>query len=252
MRLQSTPKQMMLLGSTIALFFAGAYWYATTAAKLSEGHATASSSQEEQIPESCPNLLVQDGTELRLYNTRNKQEQPKTFKNLEEYGKYAASSKCPILFLQKHVNAQGQTAYRVGANPLNPLEGVPDSLMQEYKGEIMPIIDASRDNGFNQNMYPGFDPYGLQIGRITTADLKHASTETEGPVSDNPMDSNWGGVQYTQAQLDAGKYAGNEVTKPHYAGAAAEKARSLYFGGKELSLPPALQAQQTRPPKRDT
>jgi hypothetical protein len=30
-------------------------------------------------------------------------------------------------------------------------------------------------------------------------------------LSANPMDPNWGGDAYTQAQIDAGKYAGDEV-----------------------------------------
>ncbi len=33
-----------------------------------------------------------------------------------------------------------------------------------------------------------------------------------GKVSPNPMDSNWGGGQYTQSLVDQGYYADNEVS----------------------------------------
>jgi hypothetical protein len=63
-------------------------------------------------------------------------------------------------------------------------------------------------------MYPGFDPQGLYVGRTTNVDVVHQSTETEAILSDNPMDSNWGGVLFTQGQLESGKYEENEVVKP--------------------------------------
>jgi len=33
-------------------------------------------------------------------------------------------------------------------------------------------------------------------------------------ISDNPMDSNWAGITYTQQMVDSGKYVENNVSIP--------------------------------------
>jgi hypothetical protein len=84
---------------------------------------------------------------------------------------------------------------------------------------VEPIVDSSRDDGpYNQGQYPGFDPHGQDIGKYTTLDQIHDSTMKEGPLSDNPMDPNWGGVLYTRQQVMSGKYNDNQVLKPIYGG----------------------------------
>jgi hypothetical protein len=85
---------------------------------------------------------------------------------------------------------------------------------------VDPIIDSSRDDGpYNQGQYPGFDPRGQDVGKYTELDRIHDSTKKEGPLSDNPMDPNWGGVLYTRQQVMSGKYNDNQVLKPIYGGA---------------------------------
>ena len=83
-----------------------------------------------------------------------------------------------------------------------------------------PYVDASRDDSpFNQNMYPGFDPINLYTGVYTTIDAVHYSTrqpQPNTPFSDNAMDPNWGGVQYTRAQVNSGKYDENTVDVTQY------------------------------------
>jgi hypothetical protein len=92
----------------------------------------------------------------------------------------------------------------------------------------MKDLDASRDNGYNQGMYPGFDPQGLFIGRITEIDKVRDSTK-DAEISDNPMDPNWGGVLYTQEQVDSGKYIDNIVTSTNYV--TPKGAQNLPFYG---------------------
>jgi hypothetical protein len=177
-------------------------------------------------PEGCPDLLIQRGPLFFLYNTKLPLTQganPMIFKSLEEYGTYFNGLKntgrnCPPLFLQQENNSQGSDIYRIRPSPFNPFAGVPSSspLVQPYDGQIVNELDASRDNGYNQNMYPGFDPDGLFIGRMTEIDQVHYSTENQ-KMSDNPMDSNWGGILYTQEQVDTGKYVENEVVRTNYA-----------------------------------
>jgi hypothetical protein len=82
-------------------------------------------------------------------------------------------------------------------------------------------VDASRDDSpFNQNLYPGFDPINLYTGVYTTIDAVHYSTrntdDATTPFSDNAMDPNWGGVQYTRNQVNSGKYDENKVESTLY------------------------------------
>ena len=178
----------------------------------------------------CPNLLVRSGNSILLYNTNrpNDETNPIPFYNLDEYANYLEIQKrkgihCPVLFLQQETNAQGDDVYRMRPDIFNPqpglLQNMPTPPNQPPK--VVPVIDASRSSRiYNKNEYAGFDPYGLQVGQYSVLDKIHDSTGAEAPLSDNPMDPNWGGVVYTQQQVDKGKYAENEVMVPSYSQAA--------------------------------
>jgi len=76
------------------------------------------------------------------------------------------------------------------------------------------VVDAGRENApYNAGNYASFDPYGQFVGVYTNLDEIHYSTEKNNS-SDNPMDGNWGGVEYTQRMIDTGKYQDNNITKP--------------------------------------
>ena len=84
-------------------------------------------------------------------------------------------------------------------------------------GKPIKIVDGNRDNApFNQNMYAGFDPQGLHNGEYTELDAIHDATSYGKPVSENPMDLNWGGVQTTEQSINAGNYVDRYVAKPLY------------------------------------
>ena len=173
----------------------------------------------------CPNLLVRSGNSILLYNTNrpNDETNPIPFSNLDEYANYLAIQRqkevhCPVLFLQQETNTQGDDVYRMRPDIFNPqpglLQNMPTPSNQPPK--VVPVIDASRESRvYNKNNYAGFDPYGLQIGEYSVLDKIHDSA-IEMPLSDNPMDPNWGGVVYTQQQVDSGKYSENEVIAPTY------------------------------------
>jgi hypothetical protein len=190
-----------------------------------EGMENKPPEKDEPADETCPDLLVKNGSELLLYNTRkpNKEgDNPLTFRNLDEYITYLEVQRktgtiCPVLFLQKENNAQGKDVYRLRPSPFQNGAGLPitDNLNTSINATPIAIKDASRDNGYNQNNYAGFDPYGLYVGRITTVDKIGQSTE-DLRVSDNPMDPNWGGVLHTQNSVDSGKYEENKVTRVVY------------------------------------
>lgn len=177
------------------------------------------------IPKECPDLLIQKGTKLYLYNTRQEEKEgvnPVIFNTLDEYTAYRTEADtCPILFLKQENNTQGKDVYRLVV-PGTGAEGTPENPVQ--------IMDASRDNGFNQNLYAGFDPHGMHVGQYTELDARHDSTENA-ERSDNPMDTNWGGVLFTQSAVDSGKYDERNVYPTAY---------STPKGGRFIPIPGAM------------
>jgi hypothetical protein len=160
----------------------------------------------------CPKVLIKKGEQLILYDDANNEIQ--NFASLDEYIDYLKNERargisCPVLFLQKENDTQGRDVYRVRP-------GVFDQQGGMAPVDIAPIIDANRKSKiYNVNNYPGFDPLGLQIGVYTQLDAVHDSTE-KAKTSDNPMDTNWGGVEFTQDAVESGKYEDNEVGRPTY------------------------------------
>ena len=100
----------------------------------------------------------------------------------------------------------------VGAN-----KGMRIASKQEYKDafgvqplpsyELPPetkLIDATRDDKpYNTNSFPSYDPMGLYNGLETPLDSMFH--QPDGQQSSNPMDTLWGGIKYTQEQIDSGK-----------------------------------------------
>ena len=176
----------------------------------------------------CPNVLIRNGNVLLLYNSTNTHDEiPIQFNSLDEYTTYhqkqqAAGSTCPVLYLQQENDAQGNDVYRARPSPFDTQGGMPPITVGTPVSTLTgaapinfppaaPIIDASRrQSPFNANNYPGFDSYGLQQGVYSQLDQIHMSTGADG-VSDNPMDPNWGGVEFSQAAVESGKYVDNNV-----------------------------------------
>lgn len=164
----------------------------------------------------CPDLLIGTDNEILLLNTSEPRSEtnPIRFNNLDEYIKHAETQKqqgknCPILYLQQENNAQGQDVYRMRPSPFSMDGGMPPIQVKPVA-----VLDATRDNPqFNQNMFAGFDSHGQDVGRYNELDAIHHSTRQQ-PLSDNPMDTNWGGVTYSQEAVLSGKYADRIVGKP--------------------------------------
>jgi hypothetical protein len=182
-------------------------------------------SPEKPDKSKCPDTLIRVGKLLYLFNTNEEEkagENPRVFNNLDEYTEYLEEQKsqgqsCPVLFLQQETDTQGHDIYRARPSPFNQQPHLPltSSLSAPINRKPVKVLDASRSGKYNTNMYAGFDPYGLYVGRRTDIDVVHESTEKR-EMSDNPMDSNWGGVLYTQGKIDAGEYKENEVTPTNY------------------------------------
>jgi len=172
--------------------------------------------------DSCPDLLIRKGTVLLLYNSKMPEVEginPIPFYNLDEYIYYLEiqrknGMKCPVLYLQEEEGTQGQSTFRIRQSPFLP-DGLPSNV-DLYKNPIpLSTLTSGDDNPpYNANQHMSFDPYGQYIGRYTQLDAIHDATLKGSPISDNPMDSNWGGVLFTKSAVDSGKYKENEVAPP--------------------------------------
>lgn len=186
--------------------------------------------------DSCADLLVRRGETIYLYNSKSNTA-PIIFKNLDEYVSYLEKQRengvrCPVLYLQEESNTQGQDVFRIRPSFDNQENGLPANttfvpgnvLVKDGGGfnrnamqsnqNVSPVIDSSTDNPPYNVGYMPFDPYGQNIGNITKLDQIHNVKETQ-YISDNAMDSNWGGPDYTKAQIAAGKYDENLVIRPN-------------------------------------
>ena len=164
----------------------------------------------------CPNILIQKGSELYLHNSRLAAVpgvNPLKFNNLEEYVEFTEwqrshGIRCPVLYMQHSFDAQGKPVYKIRPSPLNLQGGLPpvaSSGVSPSNANANFIDDADKPP-MNAGSYPAFDPMEPNAGSA------NGQTRKLKGLSANPMDPNWGGDAYTQAQIDAGKYAGDEVS----------------------------------------
>jgi hypothetical protein len=137
----------------------------------------------------CPSSLVRSGDKLMLIYDNA----PIYFDDLDDY----------VEFVNK-LRSEGIDC------PVSMIEDAVEVSNQIKKEEV---LDATRDSKlYNKDLYPGFDPQGQHIGRFTPLDAIHESTGKP-KLSDNPMDTNWGGVEHTQDMVASGKYVDREITK---------------------------------------
>lgn len=198
----------------LIIFLIGAYVYASPCMYMKKTSILENLQNRSNSKPKCPNVLVKRGNNIYMYNTSDRTDSvPIRFSNLDEYAVYIKQQKeqginCPILFLQEETDAQGNDVYRVRPSPFD-LQGGMDPL--DAKDELCKLTAKE----FNAQGYHGFDPIGQEQGIFNILDVIQKSTAC-GKFSANPMDSNWGGVEYTQTQVEDGIYKDREVTKPIY------------------------------------
>lgn len=214
----------------LIVFLAGIYViFSFDTKKIIESKEGMENGTGDSVDENCPNLLVQKGNVLMLYNTNKPVDDtnPIPFFNLDEYIYYLEIQRkkgvnCPVLFLQQENNVQGEDVYRIRPSPFDLQGGLQPVTNFNYNNNPyasnpsnpVQVKDASRENPpYNANNYPGFDPTEQYAGVYTNLDKIHDSTNKQG-ISDNPMDETWGGTEYTQQMVDSGKYLENSITKP--------------------------------------
>tara|TARA_B100001093_G_C26699881_1_gene958574 strand:+ start:444 stop:1136 length:693 start_codon:yes stop_codon:yes gene_type:complete len=188
---------------------------------------------------SCPDVLIKQGNELILKNSKLAEipgVNPIKFKNLEEYTEFVEWQRsqgitCPVLFMQYSYDAQGKNVLTVRPDPHDTQGGLPPSkteaidntnqdlnsvtvtAQKNYTPYQLPpkrkLLDASRDDPpYNNNQYPGFDPENMYVGVDVPLDKIYHQSESNN-VSDNAMDTNWGGVNHSNRVVDSGYYEAN-------------------------------------------
>ena len=199
----------------------------------------------------CPNILVQHGSEIFLYNSKVEKVpgvNPIRFKSLEDYSEFmdwlkGRGIRCPILFLQYSYDAQGQAVFKMRPSPTDLQGGLsPNVPYSPAPAALVQMMDASRDNPpFNNQMYDGFDPLNFNMGDYTSQDAAFRAKELSMTYSDNPMDSNWGGKQFSESAVASGAYidrtrpdairTDTSALVPMRVPAADEKYRSARYAG---------------------
>ena len=107
---------------------------------------------------------------------------------------------CPILYYRETYTTQNEKKYNLITELSTTLPEQP----------VTKLYDANRSPNsiFNENTYPGFDPQDQYIGLNTPLDKMFNEREK---ISDNPMDANWGGRNFSERAIRSGKYRGDEV-----------------------------------------
>jgi len=183
----------------------------------------------------CPDLLIQKGSKIYLYNSKLAQVpgvNPIEFENLEDYTEFldwqrSQGIRCPVLYLQESYDTQGNSVYKVRPSILEPQGGLPPSIASSSGSVIKEtslkttdepaypepslLVDATRnDPPYNTNSYPAYDQTSYYVGKTTPLDMMNVNEEKK-VASPNPMDENWAGANYTQSLVDKGYYKDNEV-----------------------------------------
>jgi len=174
----------------------------------------------------CPDILIQKDKTFFLYNSKLEKVpgvNPIQFDNLEQYVEFSEWQRsqgiiCPVLYLQRTFDTQGNSVYKVRPSVTELQGGLPPSIITDPK-KYPPqnpnptlLVDATRnDEPYNTNSMPGFDQTDQYVGSTTPLDMMDQHEEHL-LYSANAMDPNWGGAKYTQSLVEKGAYKGNEVS----------------------------------------
>ena len=210
-------KKLLLIS---IVFFLGFYISLNYTSKEIEEFTLGSKSYE------CPDIIIKKGNKIYLKKSNKAIVpgiNPIVFNNLNEYVEFmhwqrSQNINCPVLYLEESYNAQGHKTYKMrpnmfypqgGLNTYNPEEETLPSTGPKYEESLL-IVAARNDPPYNKNSYPGFDPQNQYVGLEVPIDKLFHQQETS-VKSDNPMDRNWGGVEYSQQSVGSGKYSDENV-----------------------------------------
>lgn len=205
----------------MAIFLGGLYFYINYTNNTKEGLGNMNNTNR------CPNLLIQKGAKFYLYNSKIAEVpgvNPIEFNNLEDYVEFlewqrSAGIVCPVLYLQNTYDAQGNRVYKVRPS-VTELQGglppvVPVPLPTKYENiDKNPVylgnLEFNQATYYTQPNYQNSNQYQNNNNQNLIINNNQASQNLL--YSDDAMDDNWGGANYTQALVDSGYYKGDEVS----------------------------------------
>lgn len=183
------------------------------------------------IKKRCPNMLIEKDGEIYLYNSKLASVpgvNPIKFDNLEDYSEFYEWQKsqnidCPVLYLQYTTDTQNNELIQVkpsifensGGLPINKTKNLKNLENDDYyeKNKMLNATLNSNPNSnikFNDGMYSSYDQYNQNVGLDTPLDKIFSE---KNKISANPMDTHWGGKQYTKSRVNAGDFKGREIFK---------------------------------------
>ena len=142
-------------------------------------------------------------------------------------------NKCPILFVQQVLGAQGETTYKIKNDPINPQDidlnntlspNPVDTTQNEYNPPYsrqlyMDNLANSIVTNLTMNEVTNIDKLELTKSILLKAQPKCTKTmddikpfELNGLTAD-PMLTNWGGPEFSTNLINNGYYSGNEIIK---------------------------------------
>lgn len=143
----------------------------------------------------CPDKLIKKDNQLRLYS----KDKYMDLSSIDDYINIVKLQEenginCPVLQLNTYTD--------LSSSEIN----------KSVDEKVTKLLDANRSTDvYNYNQYPGYDPMNLYIGIKTPLDLMNKKEQNK-KISANPMNSNWGGNQYTTDLVNAGYYDDNKAT----------------------------------------
>lgn len=221
----------------VIIFLGGIHFYAK--------YATVSKSSR------CPNILMQIGSKYFLYNSKLAQVpgvNPIEFNTLEDYTDFlkwqqTVGIKCPVLHVQKTYDAQGNRVFKLRPSATDLQGGLPPApppyiASKEVSTNVINKSTVPTGTcGKSSAQVPGHSRNILSQlwsnikdipTKLTTAptlgrndyvnkieypaDLLPCPEPAFKEFSDDPMDVNWGGEDYTEKSIKSGKYAGSEIS----------------------------------------
>ena len=215
-------REKIILIITIVIFILGFY----VCLNYREGFESGRKNKEDGEERQCPDILIQEGSKIILKNSKLAEipgVNPIVFNNLEGYVEYlrwqkSQNIRCPVLYLQKSYNAQGEASYKIRPDILEPQGGLPPYLPEleqapdgkEYEASL--LVDSGRnDQPYNTNSYPAYDPDNQYIGLEVPID--RISNERPEGGSNSAMDDDWVGLKQTEQDIKDGRFKDREVIK---------------------------------------
>jgi len=204
-----------LIFLSIIVFLLGLYFYS----KFNDPNYKEGLVNMDKSP-SCPNLLIQKDSRFYLYNSKLAKVpgvNPIEFDNLEDYVEFldwqrSKGIHCPVLYLQRSFDTQGNSSYKIRPSVSEPQGGLPPVSSRFNPNQQTLLVDATRnDKPYNKNSYPGYDASSYYVGAVTPLDKMNEKQENL-LYSPDAMDPNWGGPEYTKSLVDKGYYKDNNVS----------------------------------------